>query len=114
MQKEDLTKIDLLDIAIEMHESIPTLFSLLNIILRIRPTVFPFKFTLEDIVEPHIFFDLLEEAAQNSIETTNFIQPKTAKAILDVLLHEDLNKMPLHINDPLIGCLAIWRLKKGI
>lgn len=42
-----------------------------------------------------------------------FLESSDYKNIIKILFDENLDMMPLYINDPVVGKIAIWRLKIG-
>lgn len=57
--------------------------------------------------------DLLPSVTIQTDDGSSIHVPFDKKAVANIMYYEELNMIPLYINDPLLGIFARWRLKIG-
>lgn len=115
MQREDLTKQDLVDLARELYRTSGSTFSMLSIILIEQSNLFSTTgdYKEKDVIDIDTFFRRLDDPSYyDGVGRSNLTE--VAENLSRILLHTELIQLPLYINDPAVKAVAIWRLRKGI
>lgn len=117
MLQRPLTKKDLLDLAIDIYHSTALPYPTLHFLFMRAPAPvqhIPTVFLEKDLVEPETFLERLKKAAGNFDSNSPSSTRGLAKNLLKTIFYDDLEMMPLYINDISLGLIARWRLKNGI